>query len=126
MPTSTPQPALRPSSSSSTSNGPPLNWRQRGATYRATRHVIEYELAEPIHAKGKADPVPVWQPITPLARTGLALAEAARQPLVSCSGLFHRKVIGHQGKSVDFRLYFANPIKVGLRQFNRGNFALAQ
>jgi class 3 adenylate cyclase/tetratricopeptide (TPR) repeat protein len=53
------------------------------ATYRATRHVIEYELAEPIHAKGKADPVPVWQPIAPLARTGLALAEAARQPLVN-------------------------------------------
>ena len=53
------------------------------ATYRATRHVIEYELAEPIHAKGKADPVPVWQPIAPLARTGLSIAEAARQPLVS-------------------------------------------
>ena len=53
------------------------------ATYRATRHVIEYELAEPIHAKGKAEPVPVWQPIAPLARTGLAIAEAARQPLVS-------------------------------------------
>ena len=29
------------------------------ATYRATRHVVEYELAEPIHAKGKAEPVPV-------------------------------------------------------------------
>jgi class 3 adenylate cyclase len=52
-------------------------------TYRATRHVIDYGLAEPIHAKGKAEPVPVWQPIAPLARTGLAIAEAARQPLVS-------------------------------------------
>jgi class 3 adenylate cyclase/tetratricopeptide (TPR) repeat protein len=53
------------------------------ATYRATRHVIEYGLAEPIHAKGKAEPVPVWQPIAPLARRGLALGEAAPQPLVS-------------------------------------------
>jgi class 3 adenylate cyclase/tetratricopeptide (TPR) repeat protein len=52
------------------------------ATYRATRHVIEYELAEPIHAKGKAEPVPVWQPITPRARRGVGMGEAARQPLV--------------------------------------------
>jgi class 3 adenylate cyclase/tetratricopeptide (TPR) repeat protein len=53
------------------------------ATYRATRHVIEYGPAGSIHAKGKAEPVAVWQPIAPLARRGLALAEAARQPLVS-------------------------------------------
>ncbi len=53
------------------------------ATYRATRHVIDYALAEPIHAKGKAEPVPVWQPIAPLARPGLAAGEAARQPMVS-------------------------------------------
>jgi class 3 adenylate cyclase/tetratricopeptide (TPR) repeat protein len=53
------------------------------ATYRATRDTIEYALAEPIHAKGKAEPVPVWQPIAPRARMGLALGEAASQPLVS-------------------------------------------
>jgi class 3 adenylate cyclase/tetratricopeptide (TPR) repeat protein len=53
------------------------------ATYRATRHVIEYALAEPIHAKGKAQPVPVWQPIAPLTRPGLALGEATPQPFVS-------------------------------------------
>jgi class 3 adenylate cyclase/tetratricopeptide (TPR) repeat protein len=29
-------------------------------TYRATRNVIEYEQAEPISAKGKTEPVPVW------------------------------------------------------------------
>ena len=52
------------------------------ATYRATRHVIEYELAESIHAKGKAEPVPVWQPIAPRARRGVGMGEAARQPLV--------------------------------------------
>jgi len=30
------------------------------ATFRATAHVFEYEEAEPIAAKGKAQPVPVW------------------------------------------------------------------
>jgi predicted ATPase/class 3 adenylate cyclase len=30
------------------------------ATFRATAHVFEYEEAEPIAAKGKAEPVPVW------------------------------------------------------------------
>jgi class 3 adenylate cyclase/tetratricopeptide (TPR) repeat protein len=48
------------------------------ATYRATRHVMEYALAEPIRAKGKADPVPVWQPVAPLARR----SDGPRQPLV--------------------------------------------
>ena len=48
-------------------------------TYRATRHVIEYALAEPIRAKGKAEPVPVWQP---LAGRGRTLGDAARHPLV--------------------------------------------
>jgi class 3 adenylate cyclase/tetratricopeptide (TPR) repeat protein len=51
------------------------------ATYRATRHVIEYELAEAVHAKGKAEPVPVWRPLAPRARTGLALSDAAHHPL---------------------------------------------
>jgi predicted ATPase/class 3 adenylate cyclase len=30
------------------------------ASYRATAHVFEYQEAEPIAAKGKAEPVPVW------------------------------------------------------------------
>ena len=29
-------------------------------TYRATSHLFEYEIAEPIQAKGKSEPVPVW------------------------------------------------------------------
>jgi class 3 adenylate cyclase len=49
------------------------------ATYRATRQVIEYDVAEPIHAKGKADPVPVWRPVRLLARSG----DRAVQPLVN-------------------------------------------
>jgi class 3 adenylate cyclase len=51
------------------------------ATYRATQHVIEYDLAEAVHAKGKAEPVPVWRPLAPRARTGLALSDAADHPL---------------------------------------------
>ena len=30
-------------------------------TYRATRHVIDFRDAEPVAAKGKADPIPVWE-----------------------------------------------------------------
>ena len=32
-------------------------------TYRATAHAIEYREHEPIEAKGKAEPVPVWQAV---------------------------------------------------------------
>jgi class 3 adenylate cyclase/tetratricopeptide (TPR) repeat protein len=31
------------------------------ATYRATSHVIEYREAEPVQAKGKTEPIPVWE-----------------------------------------------------------------
>src|SRR5918996_3607865 len=30
------------------------------ATYRATAHAIEYRDAEPVQAKGKAKPIPIW------------------------------------------------------------------
>src|SRR6188508_967723 len=30
-------------------------------TYRATAHAIEYREAEPVEAKGKAEPIPVWE-----------------------------------------------------------------
>src|SRR5439155_2165309 len=32
-------------------------------TYEATRHAIEYGDAEPVHAKGKAEPVQVWEAV---------------------------------------------------------------
>ena len=32
-------------------------------TYRATQQIIEYEDAQPVEAKGKAQPVPVWSRI---------------------------------------------------------------
>jgi class 3 adenylate cyclase/tetratricopeptide (TPR) repeat protein len=52
-------------------------------TYRATCQVIEYAMAGPIDAKGKAEPVLAWQPIAPRARMGLALGEAGGRPLIS-------------------------------------------
>jgi class 3 adenylate cyclase/tetratricopeptide (TPR) repeat protein len=41
-------------------------------TYRATAHAVEYEEREPIEAKGKSEPVPVWQVL------GLKAEETAR------------------------------------------------
>jgi class 3 adenylate cyclase/tetratricopeptide (TPR) repeat protein len=39
-------------------------------TCRATERAIEYRDAEPAEAKGKAEPVPVWEPLEPRARFG--------------------------------------------------------
>ncbi len=47
-------------------------------TYRATRHVFDYAAVEPIHAKGKAEPVAVWQPLGLRSHHG----DPASQPLV--------------------------------------------
>jgi class 3 adenylate cyclase/tetratricopeptide (TPR) repeat protein len=48
------------------------------ATYRATSHAFEYREAEPVQAKGKAEPIPIWEvlgekeaPERPAARTTL-------------------------------------------------------
>src|SRR5947199_6682181 len=38
------------------------------ATYRATRHAIEYREAEPVVAKGKTDALVVWEAVGPLSR----------------------------------------------------------
>src|SRR4051794_25434095 len=37
------------------------------ATYRATSGAIEYRAAPPVLARGKAEPVPVWEAVAPLA-----------------------------------------------------------
>ncbi|MGB2874636.1 MAG: AAA family ATPase [Gaiellaceae bacterium] len=50
-------------------------------TYRATSHVIEYREAEAVEAKGKSEPVPVWEALEARSRFGVDLAEA-RAPLV--------------------------------------------
>ena len=50
-------------------------------TYRATRDVIEYAEHEPVVAKGKAEPVAVWEAVQVRARLGMDV-ERATTPLV--------------------------------------------
>jgi len=40
-------------------------------TYRATERVVEYRECEPVQAKGKADPLPVWEALGARARYGV-------------------------------------------------------
>ena len=40
-------------------------------TYRASERAIEYEAAEPVSAKGKAEPIPVWQALRTSTRAGV-------------------------------------------------------
>src|SRR5213082_1795280 len=40
-------------------------------TYRATRGAIDYRDAEPVEAKGKAHPVPVWEALEARSRYGV-------------------------------------------------------
>jgi class 3 adenylate cyclase len=51
-------------------------------TYRATRHAIGYREAEPVIAKGKAGPLPVWEALEARARLGVDVAHRARTPLI--------------------------------------------
>src|SRR4029078_2848313 len=39
-------------------------------TYRATRHVIDYREADPVEAKGKSEPLRVWEAVSARARAG--------------------------------------------------------
>jgi class 3 adenylate cyclase len=54
-------------------------------TFRATERAIEYAEAEPVKAKGKAQPIPVWRPVTARARVtvervhGVALVGRRRE-----------------------------------------------
>ncbi|HJU37157.1 MAG TPA: AAA family ATPase [Gaiellaceae bacterium] len=51
-------------------------------TYRATRQAIEYREAPPVEAKGKAEPVAVWEAIGARARYGSDVEQRLRTPLV--------------------------------------------
>ncbi len=53
------------------------------STYRATGHVIEYATADAFEAKGKSEPVRVWQAIAPRSRFGSDVEQA---PLASLVG----------------------------------------
>jgi class 3 adenylate cyclase/tetratricopeptide (TPR) repeat protein len=52
------------------------------STYRATSHVIDYRPADPVIAKGKGEPVPVWEAIEARSRFGSDFAGATRAPLI--------------------------------------------
>ncbi|HSL64546.1 MAG TPA: AAA family ATPase, partial [Gaiellaceae bacterium] len=54
-------------------------------TYRATSTVIEYRDAEPVQAKGKAEPVPVWEVVAPRTRLGVDIAFKGGAELVGRS-----------------------------------------
>jgi class 3 adenylate cyclase len=51
-------------------------------TYETTRQAIEYRPAEPVEAKGKADPVPAWEAVEARARFGVDVGQRAATELV--------------------------------------------
>jgi class 3 adenylate cyclase/tetratricopeptide (TPR) repeat protein len=51
-------------------------------TYRATAQTIDYAEHPPVEAKGKEEPVPVWEVVQARARFGVDLAPQERTPLV--------------------------------------------
>ena len=51
-------------------------------TYRATRQAIDYREAPPVEAKGKAEPVKVWEALGARSRLGSDVEEKLRTPLV--------------------------------------------
>ena len=53
-----------------------------GATYRATRHALEYGDATPVEAKGKAEPIRVWEALAAKSRFGVDVTHRARADLV--------------------------------------------
>jgi class 3 adenylate cyclase/tetratricopeptide (TPR) repeat protein len=55
-------------------------------TYRATEREIVYREAEPVQAKGKAQPVPVWEAVEPRARLGIDLGGTTGAALVGRDG----------------------------------------
>ena len=63
--------------------GAPVNGVLVGErTFRETRAVIEYRAAAPVAAKGKRDPVPVWEALRARARLGVDVAHRAQTALV--------------------------------------------
>jgi class 3 adenylate cyclase len=51
-------------------------------TWRATRHSIDYEDHEPVEAKGKTEPIPVWEAAEARARHGVDVTQESRAELV--------------------------------------------
>jgi hypothetical protein len=64
-------------------------------TYRATRHVIQYREAEAVVAKGKSEPLPVWEALEPRSRPTVEIVSTAplvgrRDELELLAGAFQR------------------------------------
>jgi class 3 adenylate cyclase len=51
------------------------------STYRATQRAIGYREAEPVHAKGKSEPLPAWEALAP-RRADLEATRRGLAPLV--------------------------------------------
>src|ERR671925_2345440 len=51
-------------------------------TYNATSRVIEYREAPPVEAKGKSQPVPVWEIVEARSRYGADVTHTPKTPLV--------------------------------------------
>ena len=51
-------------------------------TYRATERAISFEDVEPVEAKGKAEPVPVFRVVERRAQYGVDVQHEARTPLI--------------------------------------------
>ncbi len=52
------------------------------STWRATRDAIDYRPAEPVQAKGKAEPVEAWEAVEARGRVGVDISSGVRTPLV--------------------------------------------
>jgi class 3 adenylate cyclase/tetratricopeptide (TPR) repeat protein len=52
------------------------------ATYRATRHSIDYREAPAVEAKGKSEPIKVWTAVAARSRFGSDVEQKLRTPLV--------------------------------------------
>ena len=52
------------------------------ATWRATRHVVDYLDSDPIDAKGKSSPVPAWEVVSAHSRLGTDIEHATAKALV--------------------------------------------
>jgi predicted ATPase/class 3 adenylate cyclase len=52
------------------------------ATYRATSAQIEYREAEPVIAKGKSEPIPIWEAVSARSQFGVDVEQAPRTVFV--------------------------------------------
>jgi class 3 adenylate cyclase len=51
-------------------------------TYRATRDAIGYREGPPVQAKGKVEPIAIWEALEPLSSYGVDVAERPPTPLI--------------------------------------------